>query len=119
MVDKIPLSAHAVKILEIIKLKNTSINDLARDFNKHSLDEDVAGYMLYLYKEGYIKKSTPLNEDKTLSASEKMTLAVKGIEYLKALKESFWSYIRKSVITPISLTVVSFILCKYFEKYFW
>lgn len=117
--DKIPLSDHAVKILKIIEHKNTSINDLARDLDKSFLDNDVGGYMVYLYKEGYIKKSMPINEDKALNVSEKMTLSVKGVEYLRALKQSFWSYIRKNVITPISLTVVSFILCKYFEKYFW
>lgn len=117
--DKIPLSSHAVKILKIIKHKNTSINDLARDLDKSFLDNDIGEYMIYLYKEGYIKKSMPLNEDKTLSVSEKMTLAVKGVEYLRTLKQRFWSFIRKSIMTPIFVTLVTFILCKYFEKYFW
>lgn len=116
--NSVCLSKYAVKILKIIKNKETSINDLAYLFNKSPISSEISGYMIYLYKEGYIKKYMYIDEDKPLNISEKTTLTVKGIEYLNSLKQEKVSFIRKSIIVPIFITIVTFILCKYLEKFF-
>lgn len=118
MMSNITLSNHAVKILKIIKYRTTSINDLARDLDKSSISDDIGGYMVYLYQNGYIRKYMSFDDSESLSLSDKTTLTVKGTEYLRSLNQEKWAFIRKSIVTPIFVTIITFILCKHLEKYF-
>lgn len=112
----IRLSKKNIKILNLINRRGTltakEVSILLNDYIQNTILD-----INYLYENKYLVKNFPNSENKLVD-DEYVRVSPKGNDYLENLKFEFWDYIKKSIFIPIFLTIVTYILCSYLEKYF-